>query len=734
MKKFEEYLDEFDNMFMTSKEIDVSKILNGIYVHNHQGGIINNLFDVKGEHKEEYYKWQFIYAYVKLGLCPTENIGVEISLPKGNAKSADIRMDGVVFDDSTWINHYIDFHNKKDKDTSKWDDLEWLENHMLCIIEFKRKEDEDIKTVYSTQLKGAMQMSMKDIVFGVIYDKYKLYLVKELKNDGDKFCRLAEEFNKYKKNDEKQMLPIQFDDTDSYSSILSLKEMQSFNSKSSPVIDYSKRVLDDLTKVSQSTSSKLDSALNNINVSLDGNGLRIVGYDILVQMLALKIFDETSSKGFLKFYINPDEEKYSKLSDSSIQAFIKRVKDLAIKAKSKYSNILSKNPIDYLNENHVEFLICIVKNFQDYALSRSERSNLYQLVFNKFASHYNKDSDCQFVTPLPLIDFIVEIIQPKTEETIIDPTCGIADFLAVSFLKSNRTIEETNIFGIDIDQSMIDLATLNMLLNDNGNAKLFHKDGLGSIKTKIGYDNRGNLGLIDLIPKEDELNKNNYNGDWENRLDGTTLMKFDCVLTNPPFGKARPFIPKSSEEIGIAECYETYNKYNHNYIDKGIIFTENAVRILEENGRIAIVLSNSLCSVEEYMVLREWLFENLRIVSIIDLPSGTFAEAGIPITVIFGYKPSKKRLEELIKKNYNVFAKKIDKIGYKVVDKTGKKGFEDIPKLNPETFEREINKDGSVKLDEEFTETIIEFREWCKLQEIEIINGFLNDNDGSEEE
>ncbi len=28
-------------------------------------------------------------------------------------------------------------------------------------------------------------------------------------------------------------------------------------------------------------------------------------------------------------------------------------------------------------------------------------------------------------------------------------------------------------------------------------------------------------------------------GNWDNRPDGTELMKYDVVLTNPPFGKGR---------------------------------------------------------------------------------------------------------------------------------------------------------------------------------------------------
>src|SRR3972149_920321 len=46
----------------------------------------------------------------------------------------------------------------------------------------------------------------------------------------------------------------------------------------------------------------------------------------------------------------------------------------------------------------------------------------------------------QFRTPRHIIDFIVEIVEPKKNETILDPACGTAGFLISSYkhiLKSN---------------------------------------------------------------------------------------------------------------------------------------------------------------------------------------------------------------------------------------------------------------------------------------------------------
>lgn len=267
---------------------------------------------------------------------------------------------------------------------------------------------------------------------------------------------------------------------------------------------------------------------------------------------------------------------------------------------------------------------------------------------------------------------------------------------------------------------MVKLATLNMLLNGDGNATIeVQSDGLGSINSK--FDDEGNL--IKLVPRT-EKQEHNYNGLWDNRVDGKQLKKFDIVLTNPPFGEARSWVPNTSD-LGIAECYELWNRYGQTKIDLGVIFLENAVRVLADNGRMAIVLSNSIASIASHKEARKWLCENMRIVAIIDLPANIFAEAGVSPSIIIAYKPSKEELSELRKNNYQVFSKEIKKVGYEVKTKNKVKTFETQYKLDPVTFEKMVNEDGTAKLDEEFTETIIAFKQWCNQQEDTLKELFL---------
>ena len=54
--------------------------------------------------------------------------------------------------------------------------------------------------------------------------------------------------------------------------------------------------------------------------------------------------------------------------------------------------------------------------------------------------------------------------------------------------------------------------------------------------------------------------------------------------------------------------YELWNiARSGNWIDLGLVFLENAYRILKENGRMGIILSNSIASVDRWNTAREWL-------------------------------------------------------------------------------------------------------------------------------
>lgn len=654
-----------------------------------------------GTKNEQYYKWQCLSALVDAGLYPKDLMGTEVHFPKGNKSSAALKLDAAVFDDASWFDHYKDYHANNNAEA-----LDWLRKHLVVAMEFKKEDNKNVSEVWDKQLKAYMKESETTFCLGILYDTERLYLFRKYKG---KFLRYSEEYNTKGEDSGTKELSLHLPDP--YRNIPSLEYILTY--EESRQIDRSRRGIVKLDVISGLQSTQISDAMSAILRTLDKMGMvNQKGFEILIQILSLKIFDEKRNERnyhrTLDFYLSEKEKSFNSLADAGVQSLITRIKNLLHEASGDYYRILSNNTLDFRNEKHIHVLIEVIKQFQDYSFVRSQKTDLYQMVFYKFAGEFAKDQHAQFVTPLPMIEFLVNIVNPRNGESVIDPTVGIADFLSVSYVNSNSKLDDKNIFGMDIDEQMVMLATLNMLLNGDGNAKIIAQvDGYGSLLTK--FDKTGEP--IQLVPST------NKNGNWDNRPDNKELKKFDVVLTNPPFGEDRAFVPTTDQAKEIIQCYELWNQYGQGKIDLGIAFLENAYHILKENGRIGIVLSNSIASIDSHQIARKWLMDKMRIVALFDMPANVFAETGVNTTIIVAYKPKPTELKRLKEKGYEIFVRDIHKVGYEVKTSKRVKYFAPTYKINYETFETEIDKEGNPVIDEDFTSTVADFKQWCLRQE-----------------
>lgn len=677
-----------------------------------------------GQRNEQYYKWQFLYSIVQSGFFAKDYIGTEVQFPKGNKSSDPLKLDGAIFDDISWFDKYKEYHENGNNES-----LEWLREHLIVALEFKKEDNKNVADVWDKQLKAYLNESRRLFCLAVLYDTERLYLFRKHSN---KFLRYSEEFNTKGKESKTKELALHLPDP--YLNLPSFNKLLEWEAQA---VDRSKRAIADLDMISGVHSTQINDAMSNILRTMDKVGMvNQKGFEILIQILSLKIYDEKRNEKtpncFLDFYITNEEKNFKALSDQPLREFVKRIHALRDDAEGTYYRILKDNPQNLKNENHIKVLIEVVYQFQDYSFVRSQKTDLYQLVFYKFATPFSKDQNAQFVTPLPLIEFLVNIVNPRNGETVIDPTVGIADFLSVSYVNSNSKLDDNNIFGMDIDDQMVMLATLNMLLNGDGNAKIKAKSGYGSLLSK--FDHKGDI--LDLVPTM------NQKGNWDERPDDNQLKKFDVVLTNPPFGEDRAFVPKDDKDLEMIQCYELWHLYSNkgeeqpegkkkkaekqaSKIDLGVVFLENAYRILKDNGRMGIVLSNSIASIDTHKIARKWLMDKMRIVAIFDLPANVFAETGVNTSIIVAYKPNEKELAKLKERNYQVFFRGIEKVGYEVKTSKRVKFFSPNYKINYNNFEIEIDKDGRALLDEEFTETVAGFKKWCLNQEKQLQDIFI---------
>jgi len=149
---------------------------------------------------------------------------------------------------------------------------------------------------------------------------------------------------------------------------------------------------------------------------------------------------------------------------------------------------------------------------------------------------------------------------------------------------------------------------------------------------------------------------------------------------------------------------------------------------LKDEGRLGIVLSNSIASINRWQDVRKWMIERMRIVALFDLPPNVFAETGANTTLIVGYKPKIEQLKLLNEQGYSVFVHDIENVGYE--KRTNKRNvfFNPVYRIDETTFDVVIDETGKPILDEDFSEVLFNFRKWAIGQEDTLKKLFLRED------
>lgn len=708
MTDFATAIREFDEMYAARSDLPRSlctvdgRFLDSIKLRNKAG---NRL--------EEYYKWQFVFGMIKGRGYPRDCIGVEIYLPKGNIGSTPIKLDACIFNSPNWLALYRAYRIGKDQDA-----LTKLRTLMVCVVEFKR-EGKRIEQIFNAQIRAALKEPDAPVVLGYYYDEGRLYIFKRT-SDGIFRLDAAKNFQKSQRILEQFQLEL----TDPYFLIPEYNQLSRLLTEgvSSTNIIYEVADLDPIYTVN---GERFKSSLNRILRALDLQSMvDDQGYMIVIHLIASKIYDEKQAATLnvpLRFHIDPAEADFRSLLDVSVKPFVARIAELLKEARAFYKSVITEDVIDWKNVSHVKIAAAVVQNLQSFSFVKSRKKDLYSLLFYNFATALKKDQNAQFLTPLPIIQFLVEIVNPGGREKILDPCCGSSDFLSVALAREGSGIRAENLFGIDNDKKMVLLSYLNLLLSGDGNAVIKHVPDQGSLTNKFNIEN-------EIVALQPGLHSG---GQWQEWPDKTELLGFDVVLTNPPFGKGRNLVLANAHDRYAAEFYELYRRYIEfnpkDGLDLGVLFLENAVRTLKPGGRFGIVLSNSIASNNTWRFVREWLMGCVRLVALFDLPPNIFAETGVNTTLIVGYKPRTSSVADLVASDYEVFAREIHNVGYERRTANRNIVFEEIYRLDPVSFEVMMDSDGGQVLLEDFTSTISDFRDWCAFQETELRTLFLRE-------
>ena len=218
----------------------------------------------------------------------------------------------------------------------------------------------------------------------------------------------------------------------------------------------------------------------------------------------------------------------------------------------------------------------------------------------------------QYFTPRPLIEAIVDVMDPQPGDTVVDPACGTGGFLLVAhkhIVDNNPVLDpdqrdhlrDEAIRGTDIGDLTYRLCVMNMLLH-----------GIGTPHDPPP------------ISRDDAL------GAHPGR-------HFSMCLANPPFGR------KSSVAIvndGGDEEREDLTIYRDDFwtttSNKQLNFVQHIKSILEINGRAAVVLpDNVLFEAGAGETIRRNLLNECNVHTILRLPTGIFYAQGVKANVVF---------------------------------------------------------------------------------------------------
>jgi len=352
----------------------------------------------------------------------------------------------------------------------------------------------------------------------------------------------------------------------------------------------------------------------------------ISSFDEVNKLIYTKIQEEkraTKNNVFNRF-----TSDYIKHSTDPITE-INRIFQDASTAIGKYRIFEKDNKITLSKES----IISIVTALEHKAISQTE-TDIVGLAYESFLpSIFRGERLGQYFTPDRIKEFMLDILEPRIGNLIIDPAFGSGGFLVITYKRLLDTLKKSGldkekirkekskltsdyIYGTDINPRLALACKTNMYLHGDGRTHIYRHDGL------VNFE---------------EIAEN----------------KFDIVVTNPPFGAV---IDKrnilDNFQLGIGRKKQRSE----------VLFLERCIRLAKKHtGKIGIVLPESILMNTTFQYVRDYLDDNVTIDAIFKMPSFAFMPAGtsgISTSLVF-----MTRRRPVIG-DYPIFMSRVDKISF----------------------------------------------------------------------
>ncbi|TYZ24689.1 type I restriction-modification system subunit M [Selenomonas ruminis] len=273
------------------------------------------------------------------------------------------------------------------------------------------------------------------------------------------------------------------------------------------------------------------------------------------------------------------------------------LKNMHADADSAYSRYMANATFDIPS---AAMFSDVVEQINNLDLSKKDsKGDLYEYMLSKLAT---SGTNGQFRTPRHIIKMMVEMVQPRLTDKIVDPAMGSAGFLvaAEEYLRKHYEKELMNkqtheyfdkemFYGFDTDPTMLRIGAMNMMLHNVQNPNIDYRDSLS-----------------DSNPDTD---------------------LYTLVLANPPFKGSLKAESVADSLLAVTSTKKTE-----------LLFLSLFLRILQTGGRAAVIVPDGVLfgSSKAHKAIRKEIVENNKLTAVISMPGGVFKPyAGVSTAILF---------------------------------------------------------------------------------------------------
>jgi len=331
----------------------------------------------------------------------------------------------------------------------------------------------------------------------------------------------------------------------------------------------------------------------------------------LTYLLFLKMDEEMTEIGFQEESQVPEEYNWGSLVDKDGEELESHYRTALQELGTQgglLSVIFSKAQNRIQDPAKLRRLVLMIDDENWSGMEVDVKGEIYEGLLQKNAEDV-KSGAGQYFTPRPLIEGIVEVVQPEPDQTICDPASGTGGFFlsAHDFVTENHQLDKQQkqflqhdtFKGWEIVDNTARLCVMNLYLH-----------GINGEESPI---------VVDDSLRSDP-------GD-----------RFDLILTNPPFGKKSSVTVMSAEGEAVKESL-TYERDDFwaTTSNKQLNFLQHVKTLLKIGGTAAVVVpDNVLFEGGAGETVRRKLLNQFDVHTMLRLPTGIFYAQGVKANVLF---------------------------------------------------------------------------------------------------